>query len=400
MSVINPNETVGSWRAHKREATVQLFLSGANGDAAELVSARVAGFPLGLNIVPLADSIDPEELANAAAAVVEVDPREPASLARFEKLAAATRTPLLAAAYDPPLTLVRTLVRAGAHDVVPLPLDIADLETSLLPIRDEIRRRSAAGSSANGKLVCVIKSVGGVGATSVLTQLAIRAAENEARFGREVCLFDLDLQFGNAAFQLGLRPNLTLFDLIEAGERIDGDLLRATMAEHPTGLKVVGAPHSMMPLDSVTSEQLIEIVEIAKREFGTVFIDLPSNWTNWSLSLLAQADLVLLLTELSVIGLHRARRQLDLLREQELNSVDLRVVVNRFEKGLLRMVRAGDAHKALGREIAYTIANDPAVMRPATERGVPLSEIKRKSAVGKDIEMLESGVAAALGKER
>ena len=193
MSVINPNETVGSWRAHKREATVQLFLSGANGDAAELVSARVAGFPLGLNIVPLADSIDPEELANAAAAVVEVDPREPASLARFEKLAAATRTPLLAAAYDPPLALVRTLVRAGAHDVVPLPLDIADLETSLLPIRDEIRRRSAAGSSANGKLVCVIKSVGGVGATSVLTQLAIRAAENEARFGREVCLFDLDL---------------------------------------------------------------------------------------------------------------------------------------------------------------------------------------------------------------
>ena len=400
MSVINPNETAGSWRAHKREATVLLYLSGADGDAAELVSARVAGFPIGLNLVPLVDAIDPEELATAAAAVVEVDPGEPASLARFEKLAASTRTPLLAAAYDPPLALVRTLVRAGAHDVVPLPLEISDLETSLMPIRDEIRRRSASRHSANGKLVCVIKSVGGIGATAVLTQLAIKAAQNEAKFGSEVCLLDLDVQFGNAAFQLGLRPNLTLFDLLEAGERIDGDLLRATMVGHPSGLKVVAAPNSMMPLDSVTSEQLIEIVEIAKGEFGTVFVDLPSSWTNWSLSLLAQADLVLLMTELSVVGLHRARRQLDLLREQDLSSVDLRVVVNRFEKSLLRTVRLGDVHKALGREVAYTVANDPAVMHAATERGVPLTEIKRKSAVGKDIDMLENGVAAALGKER
>jgi pilus assembly protein CpaE len=225
--------------------------------------------------------------------------------------------------------------------------------------------------------------------------LAIRAAENEAKVGREVCLLDLDLQFGNAAFQLGLRPNLTLFDLVEAVDRLDGDLLRATMTDHPSGLKVVSAPLSLMPLDAVTSEQLLEIIEIAKREFGTVLVDMPANWTNWSLSLLAQADLVLLITELSVV--HRAKRQLDLLREQDLASVDLRIVVNRFEKGLWRTIKASDVQKALGRDVAYTVANEPAVMHPATERGVPISEIKRKSAVGKDIDSLEAGVAAALG---
>ncbi|MCH8614769.1 AAA family ATPase [Sphingomonas sp. SM33] len=400
MSVINPNETAGTWRAHKRESALELFLSGASGDAADLMGARVAGFPVSLNIAAIEDAIDPEMLATASAAVVEVDPSRPGSLKRFEKLAASTRTPLVAAAYDPPLALVRALVRAGAHDVVPLPLDIADLETSLLPIRDEIMRRNSAAHSANGKLICAIKSVGGIGATALLTQLAIRAAENEARAGREVCLFDLDLQFGNAAFQLGLSPNLTIFDLVEAGERLDGDLLRSTMTEHPSRLKVVAAPNSMMPLDAISSEQAIEIIELAKNEFGTVFLDLPSNWTNWSLSLLAQADLVLLLTELSVGGLHRARRQLDLLREQELSSVDLRVVVNRFEKGLMKTVKAGDVQRALGREVSYTIANEPQVMHPATERGVPLAEIKRKSAIGKDIDMLESGIAAALGRER
>jgi pilus assembly protein CpaE len=193
---------------------------------------------------------------------------------------------------------------------------------------------------------------------------------------------------------------LTIFDLVEAGERLDGELLRATMATHPSGLKVVAAPHSMMPLDAITSDQALEMVDIAKTEFGTVFLDLPANWTNWSLSLLAQADLVLLLTELSVGGLHRARRQLDLLREQELNSVDLRIVINRFEKGLLKTVRESDVLKALGRSVSYTVTNEPLVMHPATERGVPIAEIKRKSAIAKDLDMLESGVAAALGRER
>ncbi|HUE80071.1 MAG TPA: AAA family ATPase [Sphingomicrobium sp.] len=398
--MINTNETARSWRAHKREATVHLFLNGAEGDAAELVNARVAGFPVSLNLVPLTDAIDPEELAGAAAAVVQVDPGHPASVQRFETLAAATKTPLVAAAYDPPLALVRALVRAGAHDVVPLPLDIADLETSLLPIQEQIKRQNRAADAANGKVVSIIKSVGGIGATALLTQIGIRAAENEAAHGRQVCLLDLDLQFGNAAFQLGLHPPLTFADLFAAGGRLDGELLRATTTKHASGLKVVAAPPQMMPLDAVTSEQLIEIIEIAKREYGTVLLDLPANWTNWSLSLLAQSDLVLLVTELSVTGLHRARRQLDLIREQDLTSLDLRIVANRFEKGLLKVIRSADVQKALGRDVAYTVANEPGVMRVATERGVPIAEIKRKSSVGKDIDMLDAGIAGALGWER
>lgn len=400
MSVINPNETAKSWRAHKRESTVHLYLSGADGDAAQLLNARVAGFPLTLNVVPLADSIGPDDLAGAAAVVVQVDPGVPASVQRFEHLAASTKTPLLAAAFEPPLALVRALVRAGAHDVVPLPLDVADLETSLMPIREQITRQSQTADAANGKVVSIIKSVGGIGATAVLTQVGVRAAQNEAKRGREVCLLDLDLQFGNAAFQLGLQPSLTFADVFKAGARLDGELLRAITTVHSSGLRVLAAPPQMMPLDSVSSEQLIEIVEIAKREFGTVLVDLPSNWTNWSLSLLAQSDLVFLLTELSVTGLQRARRQLELIHEQDLHTLDLRLVANRFEKGILKMVRSADVQKALGREIAYTIANDPAVMRVATERGVPIAEIKRKSAVGKDIDTLDAGIAGALGWER
>ena len=400
MSVITPNETALNWKANKREKAVHLYLSGADGDAAELATAKLAGFPVYLNILPTTDWINPEELDGAAAAVIQVDSDAAASIKRFQKLAAATETPLIAASYEPPLALVRSLIRAGAHDVVPLPLSFDDVETSLAPLTEEMSRRSTAAAATTAKLVSVMKSVGGVGATSLLTQLAIRFAEKEAVHGREVCLIDLDVQFGDVAFQLGLRPKLSLADLLDAGTRLDGDLLRATTTDHPSGLKVVTAPGEMMPLEGISNEHVLRIVDLATREFGTVFVDLPTNWTNWSLSLIARSDLILLVSELTVAGLNRARRQLNLLDSQDLNGLDVRVVVNRYDKSLARTVSVADAAKALGREVDYTIANDFQVMRGAIDRGVPINEIKRKTALGRDLDVLDAGIAASLGLER
>jgi pilus assembly protein CpaE len=45
------------------------------------------------------------------------------------------------------------------------------------------------------------------------------------------------------------------------------------------------------------------------------------------------------------------------------------------------------------------VADDEAVMRAAVEQGVPISQIKRRSAVSRDIEVLRSGMIAALGLE-
>ena len=111
----------------------------------------------------------------------------------------------------------------------------------------------------------------------------------------------------------------------------------------------------MMPLEGLSNEHLMQIVELAAREFGTVFVDLPTNWTNWSLSLVARSDLVLLVTELTVAGLNRAKRQLNLLESQDLDGLEVRVVVNRYEKSLSRTIRPSDVREALGRDVAYTV---------------------------------------------
>lgn len=399
MSVHNPDRPNAVWMADTGPAPVRLLLAGAEGQANELVGARAAGFPLELVIVGTADPIEASVLSGAAAAVVQVTDGDDLSIARFKQLAEGP-VPLIAAAYDPSMKLVRALVRAGAHDVVPLPLDPEELETALDPIRRMAGAHGSRPKAAHQKLVTVIKSEGGIGATALLAQLAQRFAANEAAAGREACLIDLDVQFGNAALHLGMQPALTFSDLVDAGKRLDGDLLRSIATRHSSGLQVISAPRDIMPLELLTSDQLLTIVDLAEAEFGTVLVDLPTNWTNWSLSLLARSDLVLLVTELRVPSLHRARRQLDLLANQDMGNLDVRIILNRTEKGFFRTLSEADAERVLRKPVSYCIANDHDTMTQAIDRGIPIADVKRKSALGKDIDAMERGVAGALGLER
>jgi pilus assembly protein CpaE len=379
-------------------APVRLLLAGVEGEASSLVGARVAGFPLDLVIVGPADPVEPSVLKGAAAGVIQVAEGNEQSVDRFKALAGGS-VPLIAAAYEPSLAFVRSLVRAGAHDVIPLPLDPAELETALDPIRRMIAAQGPRQRAGHQKVVAIIKSEGGVGATSLLSQLAVRFAQREAAAGRQTCLMDLDVQFGDAAVQLGLQPLLTFGELLEAGKRLDGEMLRSVATRHSSGLNVISAPREIMPLEAMTSDQLLSIVDLATAEFGTVFVDLPTNWTNWSMSLLARADLVLMVSELRVPSLHRARRQLDLLADQGMGDLEIRVIINRAEKGLFKSLGTADAERVLRRPVSYTIANDHGTMSEAIDRGVPLEAVKRRCALVKDIDVMEQGVRAALGLE-
>jgi len=156
----------------------------------------------------------------------------------------------------------------------------------------------------------------------------------------------------------------------------------------------------MVPIEGMPTDHLLRIIELAREEFGTVFVDLPSNWTNWSLSVVAQSDLVLLVTEMTVASINRAKRQLTLLESQDLANVQLRVIANRFEKGLAKTVRPADVREALGRDIDYKVANDFRLMRSAIDRGIPINEVRRKTPLGADLDALDLGIAGALGLER
>ena len=140
-------------------------------------------------------------------------------------------------------------LEAGADDVVARPLDARELEARVeaLLLRFQRSRDLAPIISPDGltmhrarRTVAVYSPKGGVGTTTIATNIAIAAV---ARRPDRVVLVDLALQFGGVATLLNLDPKQTLADVVrdEASLR-EPELLRTYAMRHDSGLHVLAAP--------------------------------------------------------------------------------------------------------------------------------------------------------------
>nr|WP_294812785.1 AAA family ATPase [uncultured Sphingomonas sp.] len=373
------------WTIKRTDAMVELILSREEIVAAEFGESVVAGMAFDTSELDAEADIPAEIVKRARVVIVEVRTDRPASLRRLTRLHGENRAlVIIAAVRDPSITAMQALLRAGINDVVALPLARRDLEAALERIRSELERGTSE-ETARGKTISIIKSVGGVGATALLSQVAALYAQRESERGRSVCLLDLDLQGGNAATHLGVNPDLTVSDLLDAGKRLDPAVLTSVAATHSSGLSLFGAPNELMPTDAVGTDQVCDIVHLAMTQYGTVFLDLPSDWTNWSLSLVAQSDIVFLVIELSIASLRQAQRQLSLLTKLGVSPDAVQVVVNRVEKQMFKQINLRDASETLGKPIGLSVTSDFALMNTALNRGTMIRDIKSKSAIGRDL---------------
>ena len=384
MGYLNQLQTLSEeWILDLHRHSVLLILSEAEMVAAQLDAVDAGAMPILLNTLPLDAEIPAAALANASILVLEVSPANSASLERLSSV----RTlypdlPVIAAVRDADLPLVRMLLKQGVRDVVGLPLPHAELVEILREISAGLRVETAS-EGALGQLVTIIKSIGGVGATTIATHLGSELAARNT--GRGVCVFDLDLQFGDAAAYLGLSNDLTIANLLDAGARIDGDLLRSVATTTEGGLHVIAAPVDMMPIEAVNADQILRIIDLARQQYDYVVLDLPTNWTNWALSLVARSTAIFLIVELSVGSLRQAKRQLQLLNSQGISGSHVHVVANRVEKRMFRAIDLNSASLALGHPLELSIHNDHPLVRAAHDQGVLIQHIRAKSKIVTDI---------------
>jgi len=396
MTIMETRSTeLPAWRASGRQQSAEILVSDASLAGLVRMAGPLAGFDTRITVLD-ADAEVPEAITKGAAVlVVEARRDSRPSIERLsdvlERRAAGT---VIVALRDPSLDDARNLLRAGAADIISLPLQQSELEAALTHIRKDLETRPRVDARPTGKLVSMVKSIGGVGATALLTQIAAIYASREHQAGRETCLVDLDLQFGTAGLYLGSLPKLTLQDLLAAGARLDAAMLRSTTTQHVSGLHFITSPQDLMPLDSISEDQVATMLDLARHEFATIFLDLPPSWTNWSLSAMAHSDLILMITELSVAGLQQARRQLDFIKQQGISDVPLRIVMNRVEKRMFKRIDLSDAVRVLGRQVDFIVADDPTTMRGAVDQGLLVSDVDARSRVTKDIRAIADAVTA------
>lgn len=324
--------------------------------------------------------------------VIEVEPNRLESLRRLRT--AREQYPdlkIIAAIARASVALVKALVRQGICDVAELPFNPEELAAQILDASS--LDLEAFEEPALAPLHLVIRSVGGSGSTSVLTHLAAGLASS-APAGTGVCLADFDLQGGEVAAYSGTPAPVTVGALIEAGDRLDDELVSSAILETRHNFSIVAAPEAIMPLDSVGSDQMDSIMGSLRRRFGLVIADLPADWTNWSLSLATAADRILIVVDSSIASLKQARRRIDLLETVGVSRDAIKVVVNRAERRLFRSIGTDDISQALRAEVVATLDDEGAALRAAQDQGALLSETVGRNGFVKSINALAAKLSA------
>ena len=322
--------------------------------------------------------------------ILEVDPGNAAEMDALESFAitVGSRIPVVAAAHDLTIASTRRLMRSSIADVLPIPFTQEELGQALESGREKLAQvRTGGGLARSGNIISLQGALGGIGTSMIATQLAQIWAEN-----KKVLLIDLDIQRGNAALYMNLKPRLSIADLIEADDRLDVEFLNMVAERHQSGVSVIAAPADMTSLDAVTPDFIDRLLDVGTQNFDLVILDLPGVWLDWTALAIQKSDMMLLVTQMTVSGIQQARRQLDVAEANSLGD-RVRVVMNRMVPGLFGKYDTGEAESALRSRVHSAVANDFPTVSAALDEGRSLKQIKLKSKVEKDLRQLAAQLA-------
>lgn len=255
--------------------------------------------------------------------------------------------------------------------------------------------RTPIMSSPNSgpQIFAFIGATGGVGTTSLATQLAhefaVSSAQPSAGSGPvdpRVCLIDLDFETGACAHHLDLLPSLTLEDLCGPANTIDEAFTRALVSTHESGISLLAAPNTIGANARINPRAVMAILDAATELYDTVIIDMPRNRQSWSLPIMQAVDMLGVTCELTIPSLHAAREMLTQIAHSANGAVKTQAIIGKFERRSFKnMLKLGDAETALGRDVFATICQDPDTTREALNCGEPAGALKSDSRFVKDV---------------
>jgi pilus assembly protein CpaE len=279
--------------------------------------------------------------------------------------------------------LILSAMRMGIKEFLTKPLDPKELSQAL-----ERVAQSEAERAVQGRLITVIGSAGGVGATSLATNLGVELAvlekspkgKDDSRSGNGVVVVDLDHRFGQVGTFLDVEPTFTIADLTASPEQLESSVIERALAQHDTGVKVLCRPNQFADAENITAADCVGVLSALTNLNAYVVVDGPSRFDVGAQAVFDLADVNLLVIQLVVPCVRSAHRMLNGMRDAGYNLSRTHVICNRTgrEGG---SVSVDDVEATLGIEVFATIPDDWATMSNCANMGEALIMGAEKSKV-------------------
>ena len=271
--------------------------------------------------------------------------------------------------------LVIRAMRIGASDFLQLPL-IKDEFFEVLN-KHYLDMSGAKPKKSKCRVVTVYSNKGGVGKTSIATNLALELAKITKE---NVALIDLNFQLGDVTAFLDLKPSFNISYMLQNLDKINEDFLLSTLEKYKdTSLYVLADPPYFKQADNVSSKDITKLFNILRDTFSYVVVDTSGGFDSKAINALENSDLIFFVTIVNLPALRNCQRCMELFDKLGIEADKVQILINRYMEN--DEISADDVEEVLGKNIYWKIPNNYFTMMSAINKGVPVSYVNPDSNV-------------------
>ena len=304
--------------------------------------------------------------------------------------------PILAVAHSHDVEARVHLLEAGADDVIGLPVDERELGALVeaLLLRAPASPTAGEGTTISppprpvptgpGRVVAFAAAKGGSGTTTLAVNTALILAEMAPG---SVAIADMDMYHGQVATHLDLYARNSTAQMAREDRLTQTpDMIHDAGKQHASGLMVFGAPYRPDEAVDVTGAQLASLVQQLRGVYGTIIIDAGSTLDMRSLSVLAEADHVVMPITPDIPSLRLLHAALQVMSEAGSLTDKTVFVLNQMYPHPTIMGEQIEEH--LGVRLLLEVPYDGENFLRGVNEGQPLVLLARRSAAASAIKHL------------
>lgn len=278
---------------------------------------------------------------------------------------------------EPSVDLIVKSMRAGAKEFLPLPV----IKTELFDVLTKIKRSfdEPQVTKSKCKIISVFSNKGGIGKTSVATNLAVELAQITKE---RTALIDLNFQAGDITTFMDLKPAFNISYLLNNLDKINEDFLFSTFEKYKDlSLYVLADPPFFKQTVNISPKQILKLFNILKDTFSYIVVDAGAGFDSDNITVLSEADMLVLVTVANLPALRNSQRCLELFDKLGIDNTKINILLNRYMEN--DEVGLADVEKVLNKKIYWKIPNNYFTMMSAINKGVPVSIMNPDSNVAK-----------------
>ena len=294
---------------------------------------------------------------------------------------------IIAVSDSPSVELIVKVMRAGAKDFLSAPV----IKTEFYEILNKIYKKLSDGldNDSKSRVITVFSNKGGIGKTSIASNLALELAKITKE---NVALVDLNFQFGDITTFLDLKPSFNISYVLENLEKMNSDLLLNTLERYKnTSLYVLADPPVFKQAENITKSQISKLIQLLKNTFSYIVIDAESGFDGKTVTALDNSDLIFLVTIVNLPALRNCQRILDLFEKLGYDFDKTQIVVNRYMEN--DEITVEDVEKVLNKNVYWKIPNNYFTLMSAINKGVSVAEVNPESNVAVSYKELAMSVS-------